>query len=313
MDKGRIGISLQEPTPALSLAGIERAEALGVPAVWLTTGGAGPDALTLFAAAAVRTKTIKLGTAIVPTFPRHPLVMVQQAQVIANLAPGRLTLGIGPSHQPVIAGTFGLPFERPLEHLREYVTVLKAALHNGTVDFDGARIRAHAKVFNPAPVPVMISALRANSFQLAGAVADGAIAWICPAPYLRDVALPALQAGAAQAGRTVPPLVAHCFVAVSTDAAEVGRVARSRMGLYPRLPFYAQMFIAAGFPEAQRGEWSEGMLDAVVIHGDEQKVADGLRSFLATSGADQLIASLLPIGADAQASEEQAMRVIATL
>lgn len=313
MDKGRIGISFQVPSPAQTLDMIIQAEALGVPAVWLTTGGAGPDALTLFGAAAARTTTIKLGTAIVPTFPRHPLVMVQQAEVIASLAPGRLVLGIGSSHKPVVEGAFGIPFERPLEHLREYVVVLKAALQSGKVDFDGNRFRVHTRVPNPADVPVMISALQANSFRLAGAVADGAISWICPAPYLRDVALPALQEGAAKANRTVPPLVAHAFVAVSEDVAAVARLARERMAIYPRLPFYAGMFVAAGFPEAQQGEWSDAMLDAVVIQGDEATVAAGLKSFLVTSGADELIASILPVGPDPQASAGRTMEFIAKI
>jgi alkanesulfonate monooxygenase SsuD/methylene tetrahydromethanopterin reductase-like flavin-dependent oxidoreductase (luciferase family) len=106
----------------------------------------------------------------------------------------------------VIEGIFGMPFERPLEHMREYVAIVKAGLHGGAVDFDGARLRAHAKVPNPAPVPVMISALRPNAFRLAGAIADGVLPWLCPAPYLRDVALPAIRAGAASANRRVPPL-----------------------------------------------------------------------------------------------------------
>src|SRR3972149_4448048 len=99
MHRGRIGIQFQEFAPAQTLEAIVRADALGVPTWWLTTGGARADALTLFAAAAARTKAIRMGTCLVPTFPRHPLVMAQQAQVIANLAPGRLVLGIGPSHR----------------------------------------------------------------------------------------------------------------------------------------------------------------------------------------------------------------------
>ena len=313
MDKGRIGILVPQPSPAETLASIERAEDLGVSAVWLTTGFGMPDALTLYAAAAVRTKTIKLGTFIVPTFPRHPLVMAQQAEVIANLAPGRLILGVGISHRSIMADTFGLPYERPLEHLREYVTVLTAALHRGAVGFDGARFRVHAQVPHPAPVPVMISSLRVNSFRITGALADGALPWLCPAPYLRDVALPAMGEGAASANRPVPPLIPGVPVVLSEDPAEAARAARKHLRLYLRMPFYVGTLVAAGFPEAQQGEWSDRMLDGLVIHGSEGTVAARLQSFLATAGADQLVASFLPTGSDGKAGLERAMRLVASL
>lgn len=313
MHKWLIGINLQETSPAQTLEAIRRADALGVPAVWLNTGEAIPDALTLFAAATASTRTIKFGTAVVPTFPRHPIVTIQQAEVIANLAPGRLVLGIGPSHRPMIEHIHGLPYERPLEHLREYVAVLKAGLHNGRVDFEGSHYRVHATVNYPVAVPVMVSALRARAFGLAGEVADGAIAWACPAPYLRDIALPALQQGAAAVGRPVPPLVAHCFVAVSEDEGEVKRVAFPRLRYYARMAFYAAMLEAAGYSEAERTDRVDALYDALVVHGDESKVAAGLQSFLSTSGATELIATLLPIGTDRPKSNERALRLIAEL
>ncbi len=313
MDKGRIGIAFSELTPAKTLEAIVRADELGVPTWWLATGGAGADALTLFGAAAARTKAIRMGTAIVPTFPRHPLVVAQQAEVIASLAPGRLVVGVGPSHAVSVEGAFGIPFQRPLEHLGEYVTVLKSGLQTGAVNFDGARFHVHTQVPYPSSVPVMVSALQANSFRLAGRVADGAISWICPAPYLRDVALPALKEGAAQANRAVPPLVGHTFIALSGDLSEVARSARKRLGFYLRVPSYIQTLSAAGYPEAQRGELTDGIFSAVVIHGDEAKVAAGLRSFMETAGASELIASILPVSPDPEADLERAMRFIASL
>ena len=158
-----IGVALHEVGALDQLAAIERAERLGVPAAWLTTGGVGPDAMTIFAAAAVRTERIQLGTAIVPTWPRHPLALVQQALVVAALAPGRFRLGVGPSHRANIEGMYGIPFERPLEHLREYVAILKAALQRGKFDFEGAHFRVRGEVPRPPDVPVMISALRPAS------------------------------------------------------------------------------------------------------------------------------------------------------
>src|SRR5579884_138765 len=125
MDTPPVGLVVTRPTPTATLDLIVRAERHGVRAVWSTVGGTNPDAVTLFAAAATRTHHVMLGTAIVPIYPRHPLVLASQALVLADLAPGRLRLGLGPSHRPTIEGTFGLPFTRPLAYLREYLTVLR--------------------------------------------------------------------------------------------------------------------------------------------------------------------------------------------
>ena len=83
-----------------------------------------PDTLTTFSAAAAKTSTVKLGTSIVPTYPRHPLVMAQQALTLHDLASGRLRLGIGPSHRFIIDNMYGLQHSKPLTHLREYSEVL---------------------------------------------------------------------------------------------------------------------------------------------------------------------------------------------
>ena len=313
MSNGTIGIAVQEPDAAAALAAIERYDARGVPAAWLTTSGAGPDALTVFAAAAVRTRQILMGTSITPIYPRHPLAVVQQVSVIASLAPGRFRLGVGPSHQPAVETTYGIPFEAPLGHLREYLQVLRPALAEGAVDFDGRFYHAHARLaVPPAPVPLMASALRPNAFRLCGGLADGAITWLCPLPYVRDVALPALREGAQRSGRAAPPLIAHVPFCVSTDAAAVRQAARAQLGGYPRLPYYARMIADSGFPEALQGTWSDAMIDGIVVHGDERAVAAGLRAFLA-AGAGELIAAPIVTGDDRQASLDRAAAVLAGL
>jgi F420-dependent oxidoreductase-like protein len=313
--KGRVGVALHEAGVAGQLAGIELAERLGVPQVWLTTGGVGPDAVTLLAAAAQRTERIGLGTSIVPIYPRHPLALVQQTLVVAALGPGRFRLGVGPSHKPSVEGTFGLPFERPLEYLTEYVTILKAALQRGPFEFEGRHFRVKGAVGSPPGVPVLISALQPASYRLAGEMADGALAWVCPLPYLRDQALPALRAGAAGAGRPAPPLVAHCFLAVHEDPDAVRAEARERLAGYPRVPFYQRMFARAGYPEARDGVLSEAMMDAVVVHGDEAAAGAGLRAYL-EAGMDELCASILVVGETAEArraSLERSLRLVGTL
>ncbi|HEY3080922.1 MAG TPA: LLM class flavin-dependent oxidoreductase [Chloroflexota bacterium] len=308
----RVGVALHEAGAAKQLAAIELAELTGVKAAWLTTGGVGPDAMCVFAAAATRTSLIGLGTSIVPTYPRHPLALVQQTLVVAALARGRFRLGVGPSHRATIEGMYGLRFDRPLGHLREYVTVLKNALQKGPFDFEGEHFRVHGSVPEPPGVPVLISALRPASYRLAGEVSDGALAWICPLPYLRDRALPALREGARAAGRTPPPLVAHCFVAVHEDAAAVRQTAHERLAGYARSPFYQEMFAEAGFSEARQGKMSQAMLDAVVVHGDEAAVARGLGAYF-DAGMDEVIASVLIVGGEGRASMERTMKAVAAL
>jgi F420-dependent oxidoreductase-like protein len=308
MAKAVVGVNLGEPTAKETAEQIVRAERAGVPAYWLTIGPSDP--MVTFAAAAVQTQSILLGTSIVPTFPRHPLSLAMQAIALAQLAPGRFRLGVGPSHQPTMENTWGIKFEKPLAHLREYLAVLKPALTTGEVDVEGPRFRVHTKISNAPKVPVMISALRPGSYRLAGELTDGAISWVSPAPYLKDVAMPALREGAQKAGRDVPPLVAHCFIALEEDRDALNEIVQQRVGNYPRLPFYASMFELAGYPEAKEGKLSDRMVDAVVMHGNEEQVAEGLQSF-ADAGASEVIASILPTGKDRQTSIDRAFRAIA--
>jgi F420-dependent oxidoreductase-like protein len=284
-----IGVHVTGTNVTRVIEGIVAAERAGIQCAWMTCGGAAPDPLAIFAAAASRTTRILLGTSIMPTFPRHPLALVQGAQVVDALAPGRLRLGVGPSHKPSIEGTWGIPFERPQEHLREYLTILRAALNGGKVDFDGRRLKAHAQLPAPTKVTVMASALRPNGFRICGELADGAISWVCPLPYLRDVAVPALREGAARAGRPVPPLIAHVPVVVSADTAGIRKGAAEQLGRYPRVPYYSQMFQDAGFPEAREGTLSDRMIDALVVHGTAAQVKERLRA-LPSFGAGELLA-----------------------
>ena len=156
----------------------------------------------------------------------------------------------------------------------------------------------------------MASALRRRSYQLCGEEADGAISWVCPAAYLRDSALPAMTDAAQRAGRPTPPLIAHAIVAVDEDAEAVRRAVREQMAMYVRLPFYAQMFVDAGFPEAQTGEWSDGMIDSVAIHGSPEQVSEGVERLL-SYGITEIIASPVLTGPDPKASWERTVSVLA--
>jgi F420-dependent oxidoreductase-like protein len=313
MTNGIIGAHIVARDAAGVVDGIVRAESIGIPAVWLTTGGTAPDGLTVLAAAAVRTQRVLMGTAIIPSYPRHPIVTVQQSVAIASLAPGRFRLGVGPSHKPGIEAMYGIPFKQPLSHLRAYLKVLKGLLQEGATDVDEAGITAHARLAGPPPaVPVMASALQPKSFELCGELADGAITWLCPAEYVRDVALPALRAGAARAGRTAPPLVMHVPVSVIDDAGAVREAVRGQYGRYMDTISYPAMLARAGFPEAQSGTWSDAMIDAVVAHGPANVVAARLQSLLAL-GAAEIIVSPLGAGANPAATIEDTLRLVGEL
>ena len=309
--KRTVGVAITGQTAKEVLERIQQLERLGIPAAWLTTGGVRSDALTLFAAAAVRTERILLGTCIIPTWPRHPVVVAQQVRALAELAPGRFRLGIGPSHRAPMERTFGTRFQAPLGHLREYLRILKALIQQGEVDFDGTYYSAHSQTGTHLDVPVMASALRRGSFELCGAEADGAIPWVCAGQYLRDVALPAMQAGAQQAGRPVPPLIAHAPVCVHDDMDEVRAAMREQMGGYPSNPFYTQMFVDAGFTEvADTHAWSDEMIDAVLLAGNESKVKDRLEEMF-SFGASEVIVSPVMAGGDRTASMERTLRLVA--
>ena len=288
----RVGLVVSGIDTKAAVAAIVEAEAAGVRQIWMTQGTPAPDTLTTFAAAAVQTQTVRMGTAIVPTYPRHPLALAQQILALHDLAPDRVRLGVGPSHRPVIEGVYGLAMATPLEHLREYVDVLRMALWDGKVDYTGHFYTVKATLPRTPHVPILISALREGAYYVAGEVADGAISWVSPVPYLLNKALPALRAGAARGGRAVPPVVAHIPVAISQDRQAVLAAARKQLGRYGRLPFYASMFAEAGFPVGEGGVMSDDLLDNLVVSGSEAEVVARLTALLA-EGLDELL--VLPV------------------
>lgn len=294
------------------LATIENAERAGIDVAWMTVGGVAPDPFAIFGAAAQRTDRIEFGTAIVPTFPRHPMVAAQGAMTVDQLAPGRMRLGVGPSHKPAMEETWGIPFERPLSHLREYLSVLNALLKTGEVSFQGELIQAHAQISGPTQVRVMASALRPRAYRLCGELTDGAIAWMSPRSYLRDVAVPALREGAEAAGRPTPPLISHTPVVVSEDRDAVRAAAHRQIGFYPRLPYYARMLRDAGFPEAMDGIFSDALADELVISGNEDEVTARIAA-LPESGIDEMLAAVLMLGDDPQPAYDRTVALLGRL
>lgn len=310
MTQATIGIQVAAPDAPTLLRQIEDAEQIGIAAVWATSEGV--DALTLFAAAAVRSSRILMGTAITRAAPRHPIGMAQQAAVVGQLAPGRFRLGIGPAN-PNQAAIYGPGPSRPLAHLRTYIETVKSLLDRGAADVDDAGVVAHARLAGaPVGVPVMASALRPASFGLCGEVADGAITWLCPMEYVRDKALPALLAGATRAQREPPPLILHVPVFLSTDVDAIRTTMRQHFAFYLRVPNYIAMFAEAGFPEAKDGQWSDAMIDAVAVYGSETAMAERLRD-LTAMGSVELLVTAMGTGSDPAPDVARVLRFLGEL
>lgn len=308
--RSRVGFNVRRAPAAEAVALIRQAEAAGVATVWMTQGAVGRDALGIFSAAAVLTERITLGTSIVPAFTRHPLALAGQVLSFEDLAPGRLRLGIGTSHGPSFAKPYGAAFGRPLAQLDEYLQVLVPALRDGAVQFTGDFYTVDATLPRSAATPVLISALRENAWELAGARTDGGIAWLCPFPFLRSVARPAIDAGAAAAARPVPPLIAHVPVGFGTRE-QVHAATQQMFGSYGRTPFYAKMFADAGYPTASGGVLSADLLDHLAVWGSDDDVAARLSELL-DSGLDELLVTSVPVG-DAAADEARLLRVLGEL
>jgi F420-dependent oxidoreductase-like protein len=307
----RVGLIVNGTNTEDAVNTIITAEDVGVRQIWMSQPPNLPDVLTTFAAAAAKTSSVNLGTSIVPTYPRHPLVLAQQALAIHDMAPGRLRLGIGPSHSYIIEKMYGLQHTKPLAHLREYVEVLRTALWAGKVNHHGHSYNVEAMFPRTAQIPIFISTLGKNAFQLAGQIADGAITWVCPVPYLLHTSIPALRSLAAAAGRSAPILVAHVPVALSEDRTSVLSAGHRFLDFYA--PFYANMFSNAGFQITSDQTVPNALIDNLVISGDETTIAARLNELLET-GIDELMVSLVPItGTGEDEQQTQLMHLIGRL
>ena len=312
MDFPRIGLDVPDKTSAATAVdSIMRAESRGVPMIWSTVGGVRPDAMTFFPAALARTNSIKLGTAIVPTYPRHPATLFSQATAMFQMFPDRFRLGIGPSHRSNIEDSFGLTMGKPLDHLREYLTIMRSLIDMGEAEFSGDYYNVKVSGGMPAPMPLYISALRSNAFRLAGETADGAISWLCPVQYLVETAVPAMREGASNAGRETPRMIAHVPVVMSDNLQHVRDIANPVVGRYARQPFYANMFSDAGYPVNPDNSPTDALLDHLVVNGTAETVQQRLSDILAND-IDELLVMLIP-GDDPASEEETISRIVAEL
>jgi F420-dependent oxidoreductase-like protein len=311
----RVGLIVEGVNSAAAVNIIVVAEDAGVRQIWMAQPPTWPDVLTTFAAAAAKTTTVCLGTSIVPTYPRHPVVLAQQALALHDIAPGRLRLGIGPSHRFIIEKMYGLQQSNPLAHLREYVEVLRTVLWDGKVNHHGDFYNVEVIFSRTAQIPVFISTLGKMAFQLAGQIADGALTWVCPVPYLLHTGIPALRSSAASVGRSTPQLVAHVPIALSEDRVSVLSAGHRYLDFYAKIPFYAKMFSNAGFQVTSDQIVPNALVDNLVISGNEEKVAARINELL-SAGLDELMVSPVPVtgtGEDEQQQQARLMHLIGRL
>lgn len=254
----------------------------GFPTIWLPQIF-GMDALTALAVAGHDVPGIELGTAVVPTYPRHPVTMAQQALTTQSITGGRLVLGIGLSHQQVIERMFGLSFDKPLRHMRDYLEVLVPLLHGEPASYEGETISTNlaVDVKGATPVPVLLAALGPKMLELAGRVADGTATWMTGPATIAGHVVPAITAAAEAAGRPAPRVGVGLPVCVTDDAAAARENAATLFAMYGTLPSYRAMLDREG---------AAGPEDVAVV-GDEAAVGDAL-DHLGSIGASDFVANI---------------------
>jgi F420-dependent oxidoreductase-like protein len=263
----------------------------------------GLDALTSLAVAGSRVPGVELGTAVVPTYPRHPAVLAQQALTAAlAVGPGRLTLGIGLSHKIVIEDMYGYSFDRPARHMREYLSVLLPLLDGSPVSVDGSTLSAHIGLSVPRAgrVPVLLAAMAPRMLNLAGAQTDGTVLWMTGPATVGDYVVPAISAAASAAGRASPRIVCSLPVCVTSDPAAARASAAKELAIYEQLPSYRAMLDR---------ERAAGPGDVAVV-GDEEAVAAQLLA-LADAGVTDFVAAEFARGQERERTRSLLRAVIA--
>jgi F420-dependent oxidoreductase-like protein len=250
----------------------------------------GLDALTALAVAGSRVPGIEVGTAVVPTYGRHPLTMAQQAVTTDLATDGRLALGIGLSHQIVIEGMLGLSFDKPALHMKEYLSALMPLLREGKVSFSGQTLSTHAGLsVPPRPnLPVLLAAMAPRMLHLAGAVADGTVLWMTGPKTVESHVVPLLREAAEAAGKPAPRVVCVLPVCVTDDEGAARARAAKVFAVYDTLPSYKAMLDKEG---------AAGPGDVAIV-GDEASVREQVLG-LAVVGVTDFVAGEFGQGDDA--------------
>jgi len=279
----RIGVMLDTERPfeqvVAQVTGLRDA---GIDTAWASQIF-GYDALTAIAAAGREVPGIGFGTAVVPTYPRHPVMLAGQALTVQSTTDGRLTLGIGLSHQVVVENVFGQSFEKPARHMKEYLSVLMPLLRGEQVTFAGQTLSASTfgplQIDAPAP-PVLVAALGTAMLTLAGRMASGTVTYLTGPATVESHIIPTIRAAAAEAGRPEPMVVVALPVCVTRDVDAARDKASESWALYGQLPSYRAMLDREG---------AAGPSDVALV-GSEAEVRERVRR-LADIGATEFCGS----------------------
>jgi 5,10-methylenetetrahydromethanopterin reductase len=230
---------------------------------------------------------------VIPTYPRHPMMLAQQTLTTQAAIGNRLNLGIGLSHKPVVEGMRGISFDKPVGHLKNYLSILNPLLTDRQVSYSGESLTGRGEITPPpadAP-PVLVAALGPQMLKLTGSMADGTITWMVGPGTLRDHTTPIINGAAEAAGRPAPQVVAGFPVCVTdgVDAAR-GRAGRDFM-IYGQLPSYRALLDSEGFG---------GPGDLAII-GSAAEVTDRIRA-LADCGVTTATAAAFGTQAELEAT-----------
>jgi probable F420-dependent oxidoreductase len=286
-----VGRSLEQ-----AVARVRLAEELEYASVWVTHIAA-RESLTVLAHYACHTASVRLGTGVVPIYTRTPATMAQTAATIDELSGGRLNLGMGVSHRPVVEGWHGQTIDRPVAEMREYVAITRAILR-GEDPPAGEKWRTGFRLgMEPRPeLPIYVAGLSPRMLQLAGEVADGVVLWLCNPNYVADVVVPEVRKGRERAGKDLDgfDIVAAVPSACTDDPTEAWAAMRRDLLPYFSLPFYRAMIERsgfgddlAGFDQAAAGGDAEQMQAAIperflrvlTAVGSAQEVREGVERY----------------------------------
>ena len=276
------------------------AEQAGFSSCWLPQVNT-IDALMALALAGKATHKIELGTAVVPTYPRHPTVLAAQALTAQDASDNRLALGIGLSHRFMIEGGLGLDYSRPIPHTRDYLSILKGLLRGEAVSYAGTeyRVNAQVSVLAVRPPPVLVAALGPAMLRLCGRLADGTITWMGGIDYLRDIAVPIMSAAAADAGRGAPRFVAMVPILLTTDVNGGRDQVNAAFHMYGQIPSYRATLERGG----------AALPSDVAIVGNAAEIERGLKAFADVGVTD--LAAVVP--REPQAAAAATMELLAEL
>ncbi|WP_346102235.1 TIGR03564 family F420-dependent LLM class oxidoreductase [Nonomuraea maheshkhaliensis] len=260
-------------SPAEVVAAAADAADRGLDSFWTNQNPGGWDPLTLLASLGRR--PAEIGTAIVATYPRHPVTTATEALTLQAASGGGLALGVGPSHAWYVQDQLGLPYTSPLRHTREYLTVLRPLLAGEHVQYAGEFFTVDTRLDISAPPPsLLMSALGPRMLEVARDLADGVVVtWITPEMIAKDIA-----------PRTAPGarIVAQAITVLSPDpdAARAGYA--ERLAAVGQLPAYRASLDRAGLANPA---------DTIII-GDESTITDALKRY-ADAGVTDLVVSPL--------------------